>query len=130
MTHHLQTALDTFHRYAQTFEKLNPSTVLSFYHYPAILVSPNKTVAINNWVEGLVTFTFVMLDLKWRGYDHSKTESLSVRQLSDTLAIISGTVIRFKQDETELERFGLAYTLLQVENQWKIVAGMLHDVSI
>lgn len=129
-----QAVLDTFRQYAQTFENLNPSTVLPFYHYPAMLVSPDKAVAIKNWIEGLVTFTIVMLDLKWRGYDHSKTESLCVNQLSDNLATVSGTVIRYQDarenDETELERFGLTYTLRLVEGEWKIIVGMLYDVSV
>jgi hypothetical protein len=125
-----QIILDTFHQYARTFEDLNPATVLPFYHYPATLISSEKTVAIKNWIEGFVIFTVVMLDLKWRSYDHSRTTSLSVRQLSENLAIVSGVVIRCRQDDTELERFGLTYTLRQVDSQWKIIVGMLHDVSV
>lgn len=128
MSNDPQLILDTFHRYAQSFEDLKPYMVLPFYPYPAILISPEKTVAIKNWFEGFITFTLVMGNLKRRGYHHSRTQSLSVRQLSDNLAIISGTVIRSKQDGTELERFGLTYTLRQVQSGWKIIVGALHDV--
>ncbi len=130
MTNNPQVILDTFHLYAKSFENLKPSQVLPFYHYPAILISPDKVVAIKNWIEGFVIFKIVMGGLKKRGYDHSHTESLSVRYLSHDLAIVSGIVIRCKKDGTELERFGLTYTLRQVDGDWKIVVGALHDVSI
>lgn len=124
-----QAILDTFHEYAKKFEHLKPSEVLPFYHYPAILISPDQVVAIKNRIEGFVIFKIVMGGLKQRGYDHSHMEALSVRYLSDELAIVSGIVIRCKKDNTELERFGLTYTLRQVNGDWKIVVGALHDIS-
>jgi len=121
--------LDTFNQYAKTFESLNPLSVLSFYHYPAILISPDKVVTVKNWLEGAVVFTAVMAELKFRGYDHSKTESLSVQQLSDRLATVKGIVIRLKEDGHELERFGLAYTMRKENEGWKIVVGALYQLE-
>ncbi len=74
--------LSTFNRYATTFEALNPLTVLDFYHYPAILISPQKAVAIKNRIEAFLTLATVIFDLKRRGYHHAKTSSLSVRKLA------------------------------------------------
>lgn len=121
--------LDTFIQYAKTFESLNPLSVLSFYHYPAILISPDKVVTVKNWLEGTVIFTAVMADLKLRGYAYSETESLSVDQLSDRLATVKGIVIRFKENRQELERFGLAYTMRQEKEGWKIVVGALYQLE-
>lgn len=121
--------LDTFNRYAKTFESLNPLAVLSFYHYPAILISPDKVVTVKNWLEGTVIFTAVMAELKFRGYGYSETASLNVDQLSDRLATVKGIVIRFKEDRQELERFGLAYTMRRESEGWKIVVGALYEVE-
>ncbi|MEP0871682.1 hypothetical protein NDA01_17865 [Trichocoleus desertorum AS-A10] len=121
--------LDTFNQYAKTFESLNPLSVLSFYHYPAILISPDKVVTVKNWIEGFVVFTAVMAELKFRGYAYSETESLSVDQLSDRLATVKGIVIRFKENKQELERFGLAYTMRQEKDGWKIVVGALYELE-
>ncbi|HEY9859051.1 MAG TPA: hypothetical protein V6D16_06070 [Candidatus Obscuribacterales bacterium] len=121
--------LDTFQQYAKTFESLNPLSVLSFYHYPAILISPDKVVTVRNWLEGSIVFAAVMVNLKIRGYGYSETESLSVDQLSDRLATVNGTVIRFQEDGTELERFGLAYTMQQENEGWKIVVGALYELE-
>jgi hypothetical protein len=70
-----------------------------------------------------------MGDLKQRGYSRGEMPSLSVRRLSNNLAIVNGHVIRYRKDGTELERFGLTYTLRKVGEHWKIIAGILHDVT-
>ncbi len=121
--------LKTFQDYAQAFEVLDPSLVLPFYQYPAILISEQKPVKITNSIFGWAAFKIVMMGLKRRGYDHSKTESLEVRQLRDDLAIVTGTVIRYKKDDAELERFDLNYTMREVNDGWKILVGALLPIT-
>ncbi len=121
--------LETFHAYAKAFETLDPSAVLEFYHYPAVLVSEQKTVEIKNEIVGWLAFTIAMTQLKWHGYSYSETEALEVRQLRSDLAVITGTVIRFKKDKTELERFDLNYTMRKVNNNWKIIVGTLLEIT-
>lgn len=120
--------LKTFLDYAQAFETLEPSVVLPFYQYPAILITEQKPVKITNNLFGWIAFKFAMSVLKYRGYHHSKTESLDVRQLRDDLAVITGTVIRFRKDCSELERFDLNYTMRQVDDSWKIIVGTLLEI--
>ncbi len=127
MTDATQTILNTFESYAKTFETLNPLAVAPFYHYPALLISLPKVATLNNQVEGILKLSIVMLELKLRGYDHAYTESLSVRRLDENLAIVSGIVIRYRKDNTELERFGLTYTLCRTDENWKIITGMLYN---
>ncbi|MBD2033771.1 hypothetical protein H6F76_01660 [Leptolyngbya sp. FACHB-321] len=121
--------LETFQDYAEAFETLDPSVILPFYQYPAILISEQKPVKITNKIIGWAAFKIAMTRLKRRGYDHSKTESLEVRQVRDNLAIITGTVIRYKKDNSELERFDLNYTLRKVKSDWKIIVGTLLEVA-
>jgi ketosteroid isomerase-like protein len=121
--------LKTFEDYAQAFETHDPSVVLPFYQYPAILISKQKPVKIPNKIMGWAAFKIAMMGLKRRGYHHSKTESLQVRQLRADLAIITGTVIRYKKDDSELERFDLNYTLRKVNHRWKIIVGTLLVIS-
>jgi ketosteroid isomerase-like protein len=121
--------LKTFEDYAQAFETLDPSVVLPFYQYPAILISEQKPVKIPNKIMGWAAFKIAMMGLNRRGYHHGKTESLQVRQLRADLAIITGTVIRYKKDSSELERFDLNYTLRKVNHRWKIIVGTLLVIS-
>jgi hypothetical protein len=123
-----ETILKTFQEYAKAFETLNPLSVLDFYHFPAMLISPSKTVSIGNWAVGLGVFLLVMLELKARGYERSEMQALNVNQLSDEIAIISGSVTRYKEQNIILEKFGLSYTLQKVDNTWKITIGILYKL--
>lgn len=120
--------LKTFLDYAEAFERLDPAVVLPFFQRPAILISEQKPVKITNFT-GWATFKIAMLGLKRRGYHHGKTESLEVRQLREDLAIVTGTVIRYKKDNSELERFDLNYTMRKVNHDWKIIVGALLTIT-
>ena len=117
--------LKTFQDYAHAFEALEPCSVLPFYHYPAILISEQTPVKLTNSIFAWVAFKIAMMVLKWRGYHYGKTEALEVRQRRADLAIVTGTVIRYKRDGCELERFDLNYTLRNGKHGWKIVVGAL-----
>jgi hypothetical protein len=121
--------LKTFLDYAEAFERLDPSVILPFFQYPAILITEQKPAKITNKITGWAGFKIAMIKLKCRGYDHSKTESLEVRQLRDDLAIVTGTVIRYKKDDSELERFDLNYTMRKVNEDWKIIVGALLAIT-
>ena len=121
--------LKTFLEYAQAFETLQPSVVLPFYQYPAILITEQKPVKITNNLFGWIAFKIAMMGLKRRGYHHSKTKSLEVRQLRDDLAVITGTVIRYRKDDSELERFDLNYTMRKVDDSWQIIVGTLLEIA-
>jgi len=122
--------LKTFLEYAQAFETLRPSVVLPFYQYPAILITEQKPVKITNNLFGWIAFKIAMSVLKCRGYHHGKTELLEVRQLRDDLAIVTGIVIRYRKDGSELERFDLNYTMRKVGDSWKIIVGTLLEIAV
>jgi ketosteroid isomerase-like protein len=121
---------ETFEQYAEAFQSLKPAKVLPFFHFPAMLISPEKSAVLGNPIIGYFGFQKAMKDLKRRCFTRSYTESLQVQQLSDDLAIVTGIVIRYKQckndsEETLLECFNLNYTMRQVDDRWKIIVGVL-----
>ena len=123
-----QEVLRTFNKYGKKFESLKPGEVISFYHYPSILISDDKAVALKNKLEAWFVLTKVMGDLKKQGYKYSSTRDLKVTFQSERLATITGTATRFKHDDSVLLDFGLTYTLFKVSERWKIIAGIIHDV--
>jgi len=120
----------TFEQYADAFQALEPAKVLPFYHFPAMLISPEKIAVIGNPIIGFFGFRKVMKDLKQRGFARSVAESLNVQQLSDNLAIVTGIVIRYRKDGSELERFDLNYTMRKVGDSWKIIVGTLLEIAV
>lgn len=123
-----------FQQYADAFQALEPAKVLPFFHFPAMLISPEKAAVIGNSIIGYFGFGKVMKDLKRRCFTRSYTEPLNVQQLSDNLAIVTGFVIRLKKckeehPETFLECFNLNYTMRKVDGSWKIIVGALTETT-
>ena len=131
-----ETALiqQVFQQYADAFQGLKPAKVLPFFHFPAMLISPEKAAVIGNPILGYFGFKKAMKGLKRRGFTRSEAESLSVQQLSDNMAIVTGLVVRYKKckgdrKETFLECFNLTYTMRKVNSSWKIVVGVLTETT-
>jgi hypothetical protein len=123
-----------FEEYAKAFQALKPEKVLPFFHFPAMLISPEKIAVISNPVIGYFGFKKAMKELEQRCFSRSIAESLNVQQLSDNLAIVTGVVIRYKQCkqddlETVLECFDLNYTMRKVNDDWKIIVGTLTETA-
>jgi ketosteroid isomerase-like protein len=134
MTNETSLIQKTFEQYAEAFQALEPAKVLPFYHFPAMLISPEKTAVIGNSIIGFFGFGKVMKDLKRRCFSRSEAKSLNVQQLSNNLAIVTGAVIRYKQckkehPETVLECFNLTYTMRKVNGDWKIIVGALTETT-
>ena len=123
-----QKVLDTFNDYSKKFELLKPRELTPFYHYPSILISDDKAAALKNKLEAWFVLTKVMGDLKRDNYHQSEMRDLKVKLLSKNLATITGAAKRVRKDKTIILDFGLTYTLRKVSNEWKIIAGIIHDV--
>ena len=123
-----QEVLKTFKEYGEKFESLKPGEIIPYYHYPSILISDDKAVALKNQLEAWLVLKKVMGDLKQQGYKYNLMRDLKVTFQSDNLATITGAATRFKQDNSVILDFGLTYTLRKVSDRWKIIAGIIHDV--
>jgi hypothetical protein len=123
----------TFEEYAEAFQALEPKQILPFFHYPVMLIAPDKVAVVRNPIMGYFGFKKVMKELKQRCFTRSYAESLQVQQLSENLAIVTGVVIRLKQcngqQEMVLECFDLNYTLRKVKGHWKITVGVLTETT-
>lgn len=122
--------LEVFNEYGTAFTMLKPKALLPFYHYPSMLISPDKSVVIKNGLEAWLVFTKLMADLKRQNFDRSEIHNnTKVKFLSDNLAIITGAATRYKKDNTELESFDFTYTMRKVSDRWKIIVGIIHDLG-
>jgi hypothetical protein len=124
----------TFEQYAEAFQALKPAKILPFFHFPVMMISPERVAVIGNPVIGYVGFGKEMRKLKRRCFKGSEARSLKVQQLSDNMAIVTGVVVRYKQCKHEsqptiLECFNMNYTMRKVNGAWKIVVGVLTDTT-
>jgi ketosteroid isomerase-like protein len=120
-------AVEAFKRYAEAFERLEARAVVSFYHEPALLISPQGIVALPTGVDVERFFSRLTADLRAEGYAKSEFPQLSEHYLSSDLSVVSGVGVWRKANGEELRRFGLTYTLCRALPSWKIVVAAIHD---
>jgi hypothetical protein len=113
---------------SQAFQTLKPQTVLSYCNAPCVFISAQGVVVMTNPTEIETLVGRMMAGLKACGYGWSELTGLQVSQMSETIACVSVSRIRYKTDK-ELERLGKTYRLRKNHCDWKIVAAVSHDAD-
>ena len=117
----------TFTKYIETFQTLDPYATLSYFHVPCMFIPPQGVRVLATAADVETLLTQVMEGLKTGGYARSELLDLHVKQMSENTALVSVSRVRYATDGRELERFGETYTLRRTEAGWKIVVAMIHD---
>jgi ketosteroid isomerase-like protein len=119
----------TYASYFEAFQRLDPEAILPYYHTPFMVLAPSGVMAVAGQAEARGLFGEMMKGLGERGYARSEWTSLGVHPLSESTAMVSAGVVRYKADESVLERFGATYTLRRTDAGWKIVVLAIHDAD-
>jgi hypothetical protein len=72
----------------------------------------------------------LMANVKVRDFSRSEITDMRVSQMSDDVAFVSVSRVRYKTDGRELERLGETYTLQKMDGAWKIGAATIHDPDV
>ncbi|HET7479943.1 MAG TPA: nuclear transport factor 2 family protein [Rubrobacteraceae bacterium] len=115
--------------YYNAFGTLDVQRILSYYHEPCMLVSPQGVAALPSRAAMAAAFTPIMEGLRARGYSRSESSMLHVKELSATAALASGIAVRYRADGQELERIGVSYLLHKTDDRWKIAVTVVHDTD-
>jgi ketosteroid isomerase-like protein len=118
---------ETFTRYVQAFQTLNPQAVLPYCHVPCLLISPQGVRLMETPAEVEALFARMIEGLQSRRYARSEVTDLHVSQMSEHIAFVSVSRVRYNTDGQELERLGETYTLRKTDDGWKIAVATVHD---
>jgi hypothetical protein len=125
-----QKILDSFREYTETFRLKKAAPLLKFYAFPALMADRDeKPKVLSNSVIAFVGLSLAIQKLKSQGYAYSNLHELSAKQLRENLAIVSGTATRHNEQKKIIDNFGFTYTLRKIDKNWKIIAGIIHDVE-
>ena len=130
MQNQLSEIIKTFIKYAEAFNLLDPAKVEPFFQIPSMMMNSDLVVVLKESNEVIGLFTAFMDKLREENFKESKILSLQVSQLSDNQGLVVGVAKRFNQADEEMEHFGFTYTMRKVEDNWKIIAGVLHESEI
>jgi uncharacterized protein YrzB (UPF0473 family) len=127
MNKQLDAIRNTFIEYAEVFNLLDPTKVEPFFQVPSIMMNSELVVVIKESKDVIGLFTIFMDKLRKENFKQSKILSLQVSQLSDNQGLVVGVAKRFNQADEEMEHFGFTYTMRKVKDNWKVIAGVLHE---
>jgi len=135
MSDEIGTVKAQFIRYSEVFNKLKSELIPPFFHLPSMLMTTKVVATMTTAKEVESVFTQFMDFLHHQNFTRSELDidNLGAKMLSENTAIVSGAAIRYKKApamgaEVELERIGVTYTFRKdVSNDWKIIAGIIHN---
>lgn len=126
----LATVTQTLNDYIQAFGA-DVLQTLPYYYAPLTIIGPRgpAVLASAHDVEQSM-LTPLAQRLSDQGWDRrSEWAELHVKQLSDSVAIASGVIVRDRTDGSEIERIAATYVLNETEDGWKIVFLTGHDAA-
>ena len=121
------TALETFRRYAQAFQSLDPVAVARHFHIPSLMITPQGVLAFASGADVEQAYGRVMADLPARGYAGTEFSELVERKLGDDLAAVTGGGAWKTATGEEFSPFGMTYMFRRAGDTWRIVLAAIHD---
>jgi hypothetical protein len=143
MTNEIEAVKAQFIKYSEVFNELKPELIPPFFHQGSVLITTPLVATMKNTMEIQGVFTQFMNTLRDKKFTRSKLDvkNLHAKMLSENIAIVSGSAIRYKKDadvEVELEQIGVTYTFCKdireatattpqpPDGIWRIVSGIIH----
>lgn len=115
--------------YEDAWSRHDARAIASFYHEPAVRVSPGGPAVRESRAVQEAFFTGLLASLVKQGYATSTWERLDVRLLDPNTAIASGVVVRRRSDGTLFQRQGVTYSLWRDAEGWRIFLSATHAPS-
>ena len=119
-------ALDSFRRYAQAFQSLDPKAVARHFNEPSLMITPQGVFAFSTPADAEKAYARLMADLPGRGYAGTEFSTLTERQLGDDLALVTGGGTWKKATGEKFMPFEMMYTLRRSGDTWLIVVAAIH----
>jgi ketosteroid isomerase-like protein len=125
--HEEAAVLEVFNNYNLDFRKLDAKILVDYYYYPSILTDNEQTILMFHPLVAHFVFGSVVKKFEMQKYGYTILNTITAKQLSENLALVSGRATRHREDDTPYEEFGFTYTFRKKADKWKIVYGVIHD---
>ena len=96
---------------------------------PVVFIGAESVIVATAPREGAAWLAKQFEALKPIGFSRSKLIKLSMKKMSEGLAIASGIDVRYNKSGKQVSRFGITYILRKNSGGWKISALVSHDAT-
>ena len=113
--------LDTFTSLA-TRERLDVEALLDSFGVPLVIITEDRYLALPTRDAVLSTAESLIEQLRRANYAGSTIHRLDMRLLNAHAAFVDGVFSRHDRAGNELERFGTAYLVTRIEEEWRFTS--------
>jgi len=121
----MQSPMEALFEYYRTFSTLDLNAIVLHFSEPCMSISPQGVFSADNRVELANAFGPLVDGLKEKGYGRSEFVEAEATTLSGTAALVRGVAVRYKLDQSELERVPISYLMHRGSDGWKIATMVL-----
>ncbi|MFN7986505.1 MAG: hypothetical protein U0529_03475 [Thermoanaerobaculia bacterium] len=116
--------------YVRAFEACRTEEVADYYLLPCTFIRPDGVWIVQDMPTALVLVGHLLEHARAQGHARTEISGLAVRPLGATLAMLSGTFVRFDSRRAECGRFGFAYIVRAEGSRWRIVVAVAHEPTV
>lgn len=103
---------------------------LTCFARPMILVTSAGTLSLSDDAAAHAQFRPMFDDLAARGFESTRADSVTIRQLDDDLALVDAVFTRQRRDRSTLERVGALYICRRSDHQWIVATLVAHPPEV
>lgn len=103
---------------------------LTCFSRPMILVTPAGTLSLPDDAAAHAQFRPMFDDLVARGFESTRADSVTIRQVDDNLALVDAVFTRQRSDRSLLERVGALYICRRTDHEWVVAALVAHPPEV
>ena len=115
--------------YYGAFGGLDAQRAVGYYDVPVVFIGAESIIVATAPREGAAWLAKQFEALKPTGFSRSKLIKLSIKKMSEGLAIASGIDMRYDKSGKQVSRFGITYILRKNSGAWKISALVSRDAT-
>jgi ketosteroid isomerase-like protein len=121
-----QAVREFVHDYGEVFSSGDPEAIAAHFHEPALLVAETvRMLETRDAVEDL--FAAILDSLEEQGYAYSEAEEAEVEAAADDRVRARVHWVRYRADDTVLERLVSTHIFRRTEGGWKMIVLLPHD---
>ena len=120
--------METMNQYVTSFQERNLEGVLASWGVPAEIVYGDVHATFNTR-QGLAAFYEERLQGLPADYGHSELHGVSVKLLSDQIALVGWEVTRHRKNGEAYFRAAAMYKVKHGEDGWKMISMLTYDAE-
>lgn len=115
--------------YCAAFRPGNIPEVAKYYHLPVTMIFGGQVAILTSEQQVIDTLQTIMDKLINSDFHRSRLDLCHIHELTKNTALLSASFSRLNTDDEILEQIGATYTVIKIEEGYKIAVLVAHETQ-